>query len=913
MSQQPPYPQQDGYPRFNRGDLSPGSPDSITMPGFGMPHLVPYAPLPAQGQGAGQPMGRPQAFTGGHAHQQTLVPNQGFQPITQFIHDRAAPWSALNMGTICGDSTKTQAPAPSFSRTFSTFGGRGSAPPPSDADTVSQSVGGIQTDSGYGGSIMARHSVANPSAYSEVDQSETQSLVSLFAGMGQNNVSSKQESRRREARGRGSTLGTPNPNTITCSVCNASVKTKSELKKHQARHNKPFKCPITNCRKATEGFSTNNDLDRHKRCVHKLTAGDGAIYRCTLDQCDKLKNWPRQDNFKQHLKRKHNLDLADVSGFMLRSSSPADLGNFGSSEAVAEEGVAMGSDSVSQPSWAGPDQAHVAPANLMMNGGGSFAQTSSMIPSYAGYPSVEERDLASQYMDQTPTNSAQIHPDMGRVLSGLGMPRPSPQEASASATDSFPAVDQPACIAPSTLSHARTEVESFGPVDIQVQPREVVQLEEDDAPGIFHDDDSPGIFEEHAAPSEREEVESSVPDEMDVEDPQDSASEDGVHDTDSEDDEGLDSATDLLRDTGAQYSKADEVYIKGSPSEAQSGADGPKPIDLDDEKQASAIIQSLISTGKLGRILKECGYQALAETETKDQKLLVTPSTTSENGRAIKCPDCPNKTFTRRCELKKHQKRHDRPYACTFAKCDKTFGSKNDWKRHENSQHFQLEIWRCAEKVDRPDQLECGKVCHRRESLKLHLEREHAIDDHAALDKKLADCRMGRNFESRFWCGFCQMTIVPTSKEGPAHSERFNHIDDHFNGRKMPKAYIKDWKHVDTDPVESPDNNTPGKGRRSARAGNSRKRSLHGDKDDGSSRAKRRREGGGGSGKKVTLWTCCSCHNFWQKNTTHMCMNDECGHTICNDCEVEKVDSESDAESEVPAQVQAQVGGGLMA
>lgn len=153
---------------------------------------------------------------------------------------------------------------------------------------------------------------------------------------------------------------------------------------------------------------------------------------------------------------------------------------------------------------------------------------------------------------------------------------------------------------------------------------------------------------------------------------------------------------------------------------------------------------------------------------------------------------------------RKHQKRHEKPYACTFAKCCKKFGSKNDWKRHENSQHFQLEIWRCDEKAsDHPDE-ECGKVCHRRESLKAHLEKEHGISEPAVLDKKLGDCRMGRNFESRFWCGFCQKTIEPTGKGGPAHSERFDHIDNHFNGKGgMPKRDISEWKHVDTDPATS--------------------------------------------------------------------------------------------------------------
>jgi hypothetical protein len=235
---------------------------------------------------------------------------------------------------------------------------------------------------------------------------------------------------------------------------------------------------------------------------------------------------------------------------------------------------------------------------------------------------------------------------------------------------------------------------------------------------------------------------------------------------------------------------------------------------------------------------------------------------------------------------RKHQKRHAKPYACTFANCDKKFGSKNDWKRHENSQHFQLEIWRCAEKLT-PDpaaadlqqqqqQQECGKVCHRAESLKAHLERDHGIHDQALLDRKLADCRMGRNFESRFWCGFCQKTIEPTGKGGPAHSERFDHIDDHFNGRGMPKADIKDWKYVDTDPLDSPAS-SPGRGERerwadAAAAGgsmsNPRKRhNTTSDEEDagGTSRKSKRPRGNNGGKRGDVFWVCVSCflrHNI---------------------------------------------------
>lgn len=201
---------------------------------------------------------------------------------------------------------------------------------------------------------------------------------------------------------------------------------------------------------------------------------------------------------------------------------------------------------------------------------------------------------------------------------------------------------------------------------------------------------------------------------------------------------------------------------------------------------------------------------------------------------------------------RKHQKRHARPYACTFAKCSKTFGSKNDWKRHETSQHCQLEIWRCDEdSADRPGE-ECGKACHRRESLRSHLEKDHGIREHEALEKKLADCRMGRNFESRFWCGFCRKIIEPAGKAGPAHGERFDHIDSHFNGRGVPKADIKDWKYVDADPLDPPD--SPGRGRPGS--GRSRKR-LHGS-DDSAEPVRSKRAKGSGSQREF-FWTCvCS-------------------------------------------------------
>ncbi|AEO62389.1 uncharacterized protein THITE_2106500 [Thermothielavioides terrestris NRRL 8126] len=689
-------------------------------------------------------------------------------------------------------------------------------------------------------------------------------------------------------------------------------------RKHQARHKKPFKCDIEGCQKETEGFSTSNDLDRHKRCVHKLLKPGEVVYRCDLGSCkDKEKDWPRQDNFKQHLKRKHDLEGVDLSRFIFRSSDAADPTDPGASETFSGDTSAV-ANSDAASSWLGLDHAHVSPASLTTRIP-SFAQTGGMTQ-FPRNPVMEERDFTLPRAVDSSRLSGSAGLEVGPVLSDAGIPQVSARGEIAPAIDTLSRVGDPAWVAPDSLSQTQPETRAFGPQLPEASPRQVAELEVDD--------EGPDVAAEDAQ-SERAEAESAVPDEMELDNPaQDSMSEDNLHDPDSEDDGPSDSTTDgqadLLRDTGAQYSSVDGVHLKSPSTEMQLAADAPRPIDLDDESQASAVLRSLMEKGMLGKLLKEVGYRAAeeAETKAKEQRPPANSSAPSDGSRVNKCQDCP-KTFVRRCELKKHQKRHARPYACTFAKCDKTFGSKNDWKRHENSQHFQLEIWRCAEKASgaaAADQ-ECGKVCHRRESLKSHLERDHGIHDPATLERKLADCRMGRNFESRFWCGFCQKTIEPTGKGGPAHSERFDHIDDHFNGRGVPKADIKDWKHVDTDPLESssssPDGGSPGRGRRdgSARGGRPewvhvprsasgfRKRPHSSGRDgEASSRAKRAKNGRGG--KRDTWWSCCSCKMYWSLALTNKCM-DPCNHDHCSACEIfERSSTELRVQVRAPGQDQ---------
>lgn len=149
---------------------------------------------------------------------------------------------------------------------------------------------------------------------------------------------------------------------------------------------------------------------------------------------------------------------------------------------------------------------------------------------------------------------------------------------------------------------------------------------------------------------------------------------------------------------------------------------------------------------------------------------------------------------------RKHEKRHVKPYSCTFPSCTKKFGSKNDWKRHENSQHFQLDVWKCdVQHGGLPSEV-CRKVFRRQENFKLHLQTFHGMEDRRVLESKLESCRIGRNYEARFWCGFCDAVVESKQKGLGAWNERFDHIDNHFVGRNnLALKEICDWKDVDPD------------------------------------------------------------------------------------------------------------------
>ncbi|KAK8164300.1 hypothetical protein IWX90DRAFT_254077 [Phyllosticta citrichinensis] len=163
-----------------------------------------------------------------------------------------------------------------------------------------------------------------------------------------------------------------------CRTCHRNFKCASDLKgkpcrKDRRKHCKPFTCSVPGCARGKNlGFTTVNDLNRHKKSVHPEemmaihntssstftstaspstnTAAAAAAtmtataatrraaapsmtpsFRCVGPGCTRSgKIWPRRDNFKQHVRRVHGVGERDVAEIVRRSlyypdgSAPAD-------------------------------------------------------------------------------------------------------------------------------------------------------------------------------------------------------------------------------------------------------------------------------------------------------------------------------------------------------------------------------------------------------------------------------------------------------------------------------------------------------------------------------------------------------------------------------------------------------------
>jgi hypothetical protein len=180
----------------------------------------------------------------------------------------------------------------------------------------------------------------------------------------------------------------------------------------------------------------------------------------------------------------------------------------------------------------------------------------------------------------------------------------------------------------------------------------------------------------------------------------------------------------------------------------------------------------------ISNLIKQSPGSAYSQPRKVNQNFATNPKVCDRCGYAV----------ARACDLKKHMKRHEKPYGCTYPKCHKRFGAKSDWKRHENSQHFQLEAFRCDQISTTGDM--CGEHFLRIEHFKKHLEAQHKISEEQQVGDEVKRRRIGKNCQQQFWCGFHGDIVELKEKRNAAWDERFDHIAYHF---EKEKRSIEEW------------------------------------------------------------------------------------------------------------------------
>ncbi|KAK5130685.1 hypothetical protein LTR08_001846 [Meristemomyces frigidus] len=131
--------------------------------------------------------------------------------------------------------------------------------------------------------------------------------------------------------------------------------------------------------------------------------------------------------------------------------------------------------------------------------------------------------------------------------------------------------------------------------------------------------------------------------------------------------------------------------------------------------------------------------------------------------------------------------------------CWKRFGSRNDWKRHEYSQHFLIQGWRCE--LHLLTGQKCGMLLHDEDEVHRHLERQHTtmlqhemtargMSMKVLLQRLADDMHLGREAHQQYFCGFCDKLIVQGPNTLDAFDERAKHIGDHYD---KDDSNIDDW------------------------------------------------------------------------------------------------------------------------
>ncbi|KAG9232581.1 hypothetical protein BJ875DRAFT_380381 [Amylocarpus encephaloides] len=681
---------------------------------------------------------------------QVRGPNQ--DPIAQWYSGNDGPWVPKVIPDAAVDERNQS--RRSGNRSIVSYGTQYRQTNPSDAGSAQFAI--PPSDSGYG----TRRSIGNTSVFSADIPDRDQDCQSLAGHVesyqpfqGFNDVFQSRDSRSHDSWAIPTIPPGSASSSFTCLTCKKPVKTQSELKKHELRHTKPFKCDVQGCPR-TQGFSTPNDLERHRKSKHSGVLGattDTEYYRCNIQGCkSKDKHWPRLDNFRSHLRRVHPQCHDTEKRFKLLIKNRENVWERPSSDANQENHT--------------PAQDSPLPAV-------------SHVPE--GAPKTTDREWTATYPDvaESPRNPA---------------------------TPKFPALDrsekqtvpQESAIPWSEVPrHATVQPQEFPPPPARYSAKYTVASVL--SPAYPSDAGLKTTYQVNKNQETELPTQGKAAGQSELS-ASDAALRKGLRTALS--DRGVsalsnqDRGRNVLPNGRTSPSRPFPLNPgPGIPNHSQEGntiKTADSPLSCPDEEHTAALRRA----EEIVKSIRHLGF-TLKEDPNLPPKLNAGSAAGNKSDKQRRCMIC-NRFKGRPCELKKHMKRHDRPYGCTFPSCGKSFGSKNDWKRHEGSQHFQIETWRC----DTPQAGggNCSKACFREVTFREHLEKDHQISDEDSVKDKLESCHIGRNSQERFWCGFCAKLIELQKRGVEAWTERFDHIDNHFMGRgTFRKQTISDWVPLD--------------------------------------------------------------------------------------------------------------------
>ncbi|PVH99496.1 hypothetical protein DM02DRAFT_656337 [Periconia macrospinosa] len=523
-----------------------------------------------------------------------------------------------------------------------------------------------------------------------------------------------------------------------CDICKDVSKCPSDYKKHMLKHDKPHVCDVQGCRRAAvgKGFTTKNDLDRHKKSVHRVGVEKGS-YQCASEHCrNRGKIWPRLDNFKQHINRMHKDE--DEHDLISRSVYQEPYTPTGESLRVAPLDTTLAGIGTDKQ-FAGNDLDDPA-SGISLTPDQDSNRWNSFDPTARGF---------ALDVDQTSNFSHEVNYNKKSRGTGLELPRHSRTSRSNSGKGTRPRQD-------SLQVLADADAADGGGTHPHLSNAPQTKAEQQKQAFLGY---SRYITEE------------------------------------------------LQNGASAEYADLEDVVLKvlydatsQSPKEA-TPEDKPHPGHTVPASQDSTFVMTPAELSKVSKnisdLIKQSHRPQVSSTSRRSSKAL--------SPNRIQCERC-DVTVSRSCDMKKHMKRHTKPYGCTYPKCFKRFGAKSDWKRHENNQHYQQEAYLCNYKSttlcltpSTEPFTPCGHLCYRPEQFKSHLLKEHKISDPQQLKRDLKERKIGMGNQRQFWCGFCR-TIVPLrEKRNAAWDERFDHIDEHFS--KQGKS-IEDWTCLEANRVK---------------------------------------------------------------------------------------------------------------